>query len=285
MQGSSPRRRWPCSRVFLLRLIGLIGCVGTSGLAQAESWLVAWKEQPFHSDASAKVFVAERMEDKGPITWFHKGTQKKGFAKNEFFRCISLEPGVPAELTHPEQFASLKFHFEKLSGFAKQFPNAAEILNPQLATMRTMLDNYQAGQAWFAGKWIPQAECEAIIARRNSALRASAAQRQDLEHQRSEMLKFRRSDALERKQIEAHKLACVTTGGIAIYLVFLIGGMVRGLRKLVWLLLLAPCLAAGWLTYQEGGCDWAKNLQQHLAGLPAQLKPPDQPNPPTDNPP
>ena len=253
-------------------VLGVVWCLAASGLAVAESWLVAWKEQSFHSDASAKVLVADRMEDKGPIVWFYKGTQKKGFAKNEFYRFLSLEPGVPAELTNPEQFASLKFYFEKRSGFAKQFPSAAEILNPQLASMRAMIENYQAGNAYFAGKWMPQAECEAILTQRAAALRTAAAGRQTLDHQRAEIRDFRQRDLRERKQVEARKLAYATVGGIAIYLVFLIGGLARGWRKLVWLLLLLPGLAAGWLTYQEGGYEWARTAQKRLLALPEHLK-------------
>ncbi|MEI8039749.1 MAG: hypothetical protein WCJ14_15315 [Verrucomicrobiota bacterium] len=255
-------------------LAGLIWCLAVSGLAVAESWLVAWKEQPFHSDASAKVFVADRMEDKGPITWFYKGSQKKGFAKNEFYRCLSLEPGVPAELTNPEQLASLKFNFEKLSGFAKQYPNSSEILHPQLVAMRAMLDNYQAGKAYFAGRWLPQAECEALISQRDAAIRTAAAGRQLLAHQRAEILEFRRRDTSAHQRMESRKLAYATLGGIAIYLVFLIGGMARGLRKLVWLLLLVPCLVAGWLTYQQGGCAWVPAFQKYLQLLPEHLKDP-----------
>ena len=263
--------------------MGLLWCLGASGVARAESWIVAWKEQSFHSDASAKVFVADRMQDMGAITWFYKGSWKKGFAKNEVFHFVSLEPGVPAELTTPEQFASLKYQFEKLSGFARQYPSAAEILNPQLTAIRGMIENFQAGKAYFAGQWIAQSEYDAIIAKRNAALRAAASQRQTLERKQALVLELQRLTAREQQQVEARKLAYATLGAIAIYLVFLIGAMVRGLRKLVWLLLLIPCVAAGWFSYQEGGYDWTRKLLKHLTELPAHLKLPEPPKPPTHN--
>ena len=249
-------------------------------MARAESWIVAWKEQSFHSDASAKVFVADRMQDMGAITWFYNGSWKKGFAKNEEFHYLSLDPGVPAELTNPEQFASLKYQFEKLGAFAKQYPNSTEALNPLLTTMRGMLENFQAGKAYFAGHWIAQSECDALIAKRDEALRAAAAQRQALERKQSLSLELQRRVAREHQQQEAHKLAYATVGAIAIYLVFLVGAIARGLRKLVWLLLLVPCLAASWFTYQEGGYDWTRNLLKHLTELPAHLKPPADTPPP-----
>jgi len=265
--------------------MGVLWCLGTGGVARAESWIVAWKEQSFHSDASAKAFVADRMQDMGAITWFYKGTWKKGFAKNEVFHFVSLEPGVPAELTNPEQCSSLKYQCEKLGGFARQYPNSAEILNPQLTAMRGMIENFQAGKAYFAGHWIAQSEYDTLIAKRNQALHSAAVQRQELERKQALALELQRLAAHEQHQVEARKLAYATVAGLAIYLVFLIGGLARGLRKLVWLLLLLPCVAAGWFTYQEGGYDWTSKLLKHLTELPAHLKLPEPSNPPTHNPP
>ena len=282
MQNSSRLRCWPRSRLLALR-VGLLWCLGASGVAVAESWIVAWKDQPFDSDASAKVFVCERIQDAGEVTWYYKNGRKKSFAKDQFFSTARVDPCVPAELVTQEQFDLLKYNFERLGGFAKRFPNAAAVLSPRLAVMRKMIVNFEGGQVYFSGTWMPDKEYAATIAKPNSSLHPATGQRQTAHPQGAELKELQRRDALEHQRLEAlgnhqaesQPLAYATVGGLAIYLIFLLRAMRRGLRKLVWLLLLLPCVAAGWLTYQEGGVAWAKTLQQYLLDLPAHLQLPE----------
>lgn len=266
MQNTSPRRCWPWFRLpspaWLVRATCLIWCLAT-GAAAAEAWIVAWKDHPTDSDASARVFVCDRIQDAGDVTWFHTGARKKSFAQSQSFSYARMEPSVPTALTNQEQFDSLKYHFERLSGFARQYPNSHEFLVPRLATMRNMIGSFQAGKVYSSGKWIARNDYLATIEKTQRA--HSPATGPDRNHPGS--------PGVESPRAAARMLAYVTLGGIAIYLVFLIGAMVRGLRKLVWLLILLPCLAAGWLSYQEGGCEWARNVQKFLMQLPEQLKP------------
>lgn len=281
-----------------MRVIGLVWCLGAGGAAAAESWIVAWKEHPSDSDASAQVFVCDRIQEAGEITWFHKGERKKSFTKEQFYRSARLEPGVPAELTTQEQFDLLTYNFTRLSDFAKQFPNANEVLGPRLVTMRKMIGNYEAGKIYSFGKWAPRKDNTAArskpgLSQNTSSLHPGAAPRKDTNQQADEIqelqrradLETQRLDALEHKQAETRKLAYTTVGGIAIYLVLLIGAILHRMPKTIVLLLLLPGLAAGWMRYQDGDFQWAKKLQKFLLELPSNLRLPDKQAPPTDNPP
>ena len=268
---------------WLARAAGLWWFLATGGAALAESWIVAWKAQPYDSDASAKVFVCDRIQDAGEVTWYYKNGQKKSFAKDQFFRSARIDPSVPAELTTQEHFDLLKYNFARLSDFARQFPNAAAILRPRLVTMRQMVANFEAGKVYYSGIWMPTKEYAATIAKSNSSLHPATGKRQAGNPQGTDLPELQRRDALEQQRLAAlagqeaqsRTLAYAGVGGFVLYLVFLLRAMRRGLRKLVWLLLLLPCAAAGWLTYQEGGTEWAKHLQQYLLELPAHLKPPE----------
>ena len=267
---------------------------------------MAWKDKPTDDDASAKVFVCDRIEDKGPITWFYIGNDKKSFSKDQFFSCARLTPSVPTELTNQEQLDLLKYHFERLGGFAKRYPNSSQILTPLVATLRKMIGKYQGGQTYSYGTWTPRKDGGANLPKSNlpkpslpnaklaprwlhpGAAQPPGARPQDSSPEAAQLVELKRLEALETQRLEAlaskladaRKLAYATVGGIAIYLTFLIGAIVRGARKSALLLLLLPCLAAGWLTYQEGGTDWTSKLLKHLTELPANMKPPADTPPP-----
>lgn len=272
MQGSPPPRCWPFlwlpSPAWLVRVIGLAWCLAT-GAAAADAWIVAWKDRPSDSDASARVFVCDRIQDVGDSTWFYTGARKKSFARDQSFSYARMEPGVPSELTNQQQFDSLKFHYERLSGFAKQYPSSHEFLVVRLATMRKMIGGFQAGKIYASGKWVPRKEYLATLEKSTLARHSGTGHNPDPKHPGTQSVASQRA--------AARNLAYATVGGIAIYLVSLIAAMICGLRKLTVLLILLPCLAAGWLRYRDGDFEWAKNLRNFLIELPAQLKLPDKP--------
>jgi hypothetical protein len=251
------------SRAWQVRVIGLICCLGAGGQALADSWIVAWKKQPLQSDASANVFVCERMTEEGDVTWFYKGSQKKGFQNNQFFRCARLQPALPDDLTNSEECGLIKARCEKLADFTKQFPKAAEFADPVVAEMQAGIDKFKAGKVRVKGKWIVRPDTLAVAAQHKGSASVSA-----------DALEDQRIEALELKRLNARKIAFATVGGIAIYLVFLLGALIRFRIRMALIMILLPLMGAGWLTYQEGGIDWFDKVKPYFMDLPALLNPP-----------
>lgn len=237
--------------------MGVIWCLATSGVALAQSGIVVWKDFPTQTDADVRMVAFDRMMTAGGTTWFYKGEKRRGFEKNQFFRYVIVPPSLPAELIKEEQYTKLHDHFDEISNFAKHFPGTGSILNPQLGVMRGVLDDFAAGKVYFTGKWMPRADYDKLMAERDAAI-------------------TRKRATSEQRQADARNRAYATVGGIAIYLVFLIGACIRRLRKLILLLILLPSAAACWLTYRDGGYEWAKDLRKYLMDLPAQLQLPEQ---------
>lgn len=234
----------------------------SAGVARAEWGIVVWKEQPFHDDASARAFVFDRMKPAGGITWFFKGSERMGFEKHRDFDHVLVPPALPPELAEPGQFASFRHQVAELETFAKRYAAAARILEPQLEVMRGVIADYEAGQVYFSGEWMPRADYEARVAARDRTLHENAARRQAELAEES-----RRLHAMERA--EGRRLAYAYGSGVVLYLILLITSIVRRMRRTLVLLLLAPLLAAGWMTYRQGGYGWFK---QHAEKVSRSLK-------------
>jgi hypothetical protein len=71
------------------------------------------------------------------------------------------------------------------------------------------------------------------------------------------------------QRAEGRRLAYAYGSGAVLYLILLVTSVVRRMRRMLLLLLLAPLLAAGWMTYRQGGYGW---LKQHAEKISRSLK-------------
>lgn len=228
------------------------------GVLRAEPGIVVWKEQRFHNDGLARAFVFDNLKLSAEITWFYKGSERMAFEKHQFFAYVFVPPALPPELAEPEQFASFRQQFSELDAFAKRFASAARILNPQLEVMRGVIADYEAGQVYFSGEWMPRADYEARVAARDSLLRENAVQR--LAERAKEA---RRQLAMERE--EGRRYAYAYGFGAVSYLILLAAAIVRRMGRVRLVLILAPLLAAGWMTYRQGGYGWIKEHAEKIS--------------------
>jgi hypothetical protein len=241
MKNTYSQASFYCNIPWKFRLIiSLICCLGGVQLVLGETGIVAWKEQPFHADSSAKVFYFDRFEATGPITWFHQGGQRKGFEPGQAYDMVVL-PGSLDELSRKGGSEELKNDFKKLSAFAMRYPAAKVMLKARLEQMRIYLENYEAAEVQVGGKWIPVSK----------------------------------DPSAQRDQEIASPGSSVgfpyLTESIAIFTVYLIILMLLTLRRqrtLILFFLLMPFLVGvGWLTYKQRGIGWVKEIPNQMRGV------------------
>ena len=262
----------------LLRRFLALAFFAGSVAAHAEKGIVVWKEQHFHNDDRARAFVFDRMKSSPEITWFYKGAERMGFEKTQFFEYLFVPPVLPAELAEAEQFASYRQQVAELDAFAKRFASAARILKPQLEVMRGVIADYEAGNVYFSGEWMPRAEYESRVASRDKLLRETASQREAARakeaalHQSEQRKDARRQLAMERE--EGRRYAYAYGFGLVLFLILLVTAIVRHMGRLMVGLILAPLLAAGWTTYHHGGFGWMKNHAEKISRVWKSAAPP-----------
>lgn len=226
-------------QVFRL-IISLIFGIFGGQFAFGEAGIVAWKEQPFHTDSAAKVFYFDRFEATGPITWFHHGERRKGFEAGQDYDMILL-PGSLDELNRKIGSEELKTDFKKLSAFANRYPAAKVMLKARLDQMSIYLKNYEAAEVEVEGKWIPVAKDPKAAVGQEVSSRVSTTGPSYL--------------------IEAIAIGTA-------YLVILMILTLRRKRTLILFFLLLPFLAGfGWLTYKEKGVEWVKKIPDQMRGV------------------
>lgn len=211
--------------------------LGTCGVALAESGIVAWKDQQHLPDSSAKVFYFERIERTGPITWFFRGGERKGFEPHQPHE-FAIVPGSLAELNRKIDSDELKDDYARLSAFAKKYPAAGVMLKSRMEQMAMYLKNYDAGTIESSGKWIPVSEYD-----KNNA---------------EPELPNSPPPAKPMVRVEAY-VVCVA------YLILLILFTLWRKRTPVLLLLILPFIGAfAWFSYEEKGFEWIKRTPDKL---------------------
>ncbi|MGL4398681.1 MAG: hypothetical protein ACRCXD_02325 [Luteolibacter sp.] len=210
--------------------------LGFSSAALAQSGVVAWKEQPFHSDSTAKVFYFDRMERTGTVTWFFRDRKRIVLEANQAFDVV-LVPGSLAELDSKVGTPQLQKDYDELSAFATKYPAAGTLLEMRLKQMETYLANEKATIETPAG-WVSVAKYDKANAESSDSEGSQPIYR-----------------------IEVY-VVC------AIYLLVLIGFTLWRKRTPVLLLLILPFIGGfGWMTYKEQGLGWIQRVTEELREL------------------
>lgn len=128
--------------------------------------------------------------------------------------------------------------------------------------VKTPLANYQQGEIYYNGKWIPCAEYDKIVATKGAGgakpksvkdpVKARAVARQDSDH---------------RKTLRQTTYAT----GAAFLGVMLVLGLCGKRRYMLLLSLLPLILIFGWFTYEERGIDWMSRFPEKMQRIPQKL--------------
>lgn len=210
---------------------------GLSGVASAQSGVVAWKEQPFHADSTAKVFYFERMEKTGPVSWFFRGRHRMVLEPHQKFEVLFIPESV-AELEGKMGSQQLREDFERLSAFATKYPAAGTLLKKRLDQIEMYLHNYEVASVKTDGEWMPVAEHDKLTA------------------------EARKTVAPPPLKPNHRTLVYVVC---AVYLLVLLVFTLWRKRTPVLLLLVLPFIGAfGWFTYKDQGFGWVKRVNEEL---------------------
>jgi hypothetical protein len=217
-----------------------------SGMVSAGG-IVVWKEQPFHADASAKALMFDQMKVAGPVTWFFFGKSRKGFEKNQQYSYIQFHDWPPELILKEKGLDYLKNHYAKLNAFAKKYPSAGVLLKPRLEQMSAVSQQFDIGTIQVDGKWIPISEYEEHVRLKKMSER---------QHEEEELTK--RQAEIRRSGDQKVMLMLLVAG---VGLVLVVVARLLNMRRIALGIFLALALAAGWLTYEEGGYGWAQKMQ------------------------
>ena len=232
------------------------------GAAKAEPGLVAWKEQSFHPDSSARVFYFENMRGAGPITWFYNGQERKGFEKHQPFDYIFIPSSLVTGPSGKDDLVSVKSSYGQIRAFCDKYPAAGVMMKARLDQMATFLGNYQKGEICYNGKWITCSEYDKIMA----SQRAEVAKPKSLEKPAKGKV-VARLDSDRRKTLRQTTYAT----GAAFLGVMLVLGL-RGKRRYMLLLSLLPLiLIFGWFTYEDHGLGWMRRFPEKMMEIPQKL--------------
>ena len=234
----------------------------TVGAAKAEPGLVAWKEQSFHPDSSARVFYFENMRGAGPITWFYNGQERKGFEKHQPFDYIFIPSSLVTGPSGKDYLASVKSSYGQIRAFCDKYPAAGVIMKARLAQMATFLGNYQKGEIYYNGKWITCSEYDKIMASQG----AEVDEPKFLEKPaKGKVFALQHSDG-------GKTLRQATYGTGAAFLgVMLVLGLRGKIRRMFQLSLLALILIFGWFTYEEHGLGWINRFPEKMREIQQKL--------------
>ena len=128
--------------------------------------------------------------------------------------------------------------------------------------MKTPLANYQQGEIYYNGKWIPCSEYDKIVASQG----AGGAKPKSVK----DPVKAR---AVARQDSDRRKTLRQTTyaTGAAFLGVMLVLGLRGKIRHMFQLSLLPLVLIFGWFTYEERGIDWMSRFPEKITEIPQRL--------------
>jgi hypothetical protein len=237
----------------------------TLGGANAQSGLVAWKQQPFHPDSSAQVFYFESMKDAGPITWFYNGQQRKGFEKHQPFDYIFIPSSLVAGPGGIEDLASVKSYYDQIRVFCDKYPAAGVMMKARLDQMTKFLGNYKQGEVCYNGKWISCAEHDKIMASQKVAV---AEQKAVEDHVKAKVVDRQHSEHSDTRKTLRQATYATSAAFLSVMLVL---GFCGKYRHMFNLLLLPLVLIFGWFTYEERGIDWMNRFPEKITEIPQKL--------------
>ncbi len=122
--------------------------------------IVALKEQTFHSDASANVFVFKEMLDDGsaPFVKFETGREVKTIDRPRITAVLSLPSSIPLSIADETQIEPLRKSLKEITAFSSRFPKSEKILEASIGSLSAHIAKFDEGQRRINGKWLTAQE-------------------------------------------------------------------------------------------------------------------------------
>ncbi len=141
-------------------------CLAALTAASAHAMgIVAIKEQAFHEDSSATVFMFSEMIDGGaPFIKFRVGSKDFTFDRVKVAAAVEIPPSIPENIATPDEIKPLRTSLADLTSFSTRFPKSGTDLAPHIATLSDQVSRFDQGEVRHRGKWLPAGDYASLQA-------------------------------------------------------------------------------------------------------------------------
>lgn len=107
--------------------------------------VAVFKEQSFHSDASARPVVYDTLKITGPnVTIGYQG-KLKTYDVSYYVASIEVMNSFPMCVTDNSELEPIKKYLNDIQLFAKKYPQSASILNAQIQSLTNFINRFNSG--------------------------------------------------------------------------------------------------------------------------------------------
>lgn len=162
--------------------------------------VAAFKEQPFHADASANVVAyVTLLIDGGPSVRVDIGNRVFTTERTKLVGRVEVLSSIPLNITTESEITALRKSLADLQNFRNSFPKSAPLLDANIDALSGHIKAFDDGKVRYYGKWINKTEL--IEIQRSQEEVVAAAERKKLE-QKIAVEKYEKIAAAESKRRE-----------------------------------------------------------------------------------
>lgn len=120
--------------------------------------VAVFKEQKFHSDATATPVVYDTLKISGPNVVTGYQGKFKTYDISYYVASIEVMASFPQNITNLAELEPIKKSLNDIQLFAKKYPKTAPILNNQIISLSEAINRFNAGKIFYNRKWINKEE-------------------------------------------------------------------------------------------------------------------------------
>jgi len=117
--------------------------------------IAVFKEQSFHSDASAKAVVyTELVNEGGPFVKIVQNGARSTIDRGKFVANIEVLSKLPKQITTEDEVAPLRLHLKDLNNFSEKFPKSSQMLKGHIDSIGSQIKRFDGSEVRVGGIWI-----------------------------------------------------------------------------------------------------------------------------------
>ncbi|MEI6705185.1 MAG: hypothetical protein WCL71_16895 [Deltaproteobacteria bacterium] len=137
------------------------------------------KEQEYHSDKSANVFIYTAMnDDGGPLVGFTSQGKTYTVERSKVAGRIEILASIPYNLTNEEEMGVVRRSLKEIQDFSTKYPKSAPIFAPHVASLDKAIKNYEEGKVRNNWVWISREEFVQLQAKQQKETEDKKIQRE-----------------------------------------------------------------------------------------------------------
>lgn len=167
--------------------------------------VAAFKEQEFHSDASASIMVyTELVIGSAPFIKIKSGTKVATIDRKKLAGSVEVLSSLPDNITNETELKPLIDSLSEVNDFTIRFPKSSQVLQGQIKTLERSIERFNSGQVRYNREWMTNAQYASIQEEKDQqqekarqADAAMAAERQKLREEQEAFADAQRARGLE----------------------------------------------------------------------------------------